>query len=157
MKAEGPTPADDAPTDGSARQSRVWLIFFILGAVSAVGSPYLILGNAPDPPSPERFTGLTSAEIAARIPGIAGYIASISTQLGNFMLTTGVLMAAMAGGPFRRGQRLGWYAMWVVPVLLLFQFLNSNGGLGWQLDMGLLFVTIAGLIWSIPRFFRAGH
>jgi hypothetical protein len=142
------------PAFGDARRGgRAWLLFFSLGVVAVIAAPYLLLGNAPDPPSPERFTGLSSGEIAARIPGMAGYVSSISTQLGNFMLASGVLMAAIAIGPFRRGEKWAWYAFWVVPLMLLIQFLNSRGGLGWQFDLGLFFVMIAALLWSVRLFF----
>jgi len=139
---------------GTADRGRhAWLLFFILGVVAVIGAPFLLLGNPPDPPSPEGFTGLSSEEIAATIPGMSGYISSISTQLGNFMLAMGVLMAAIAIGPFRRGEKWAWYAFWVVPLLLLIQFLNSRGGLGWQFDLALLFVMVAGLLWPFRRFF----
>lgn len=42
---------------------------------------------------------------------------------------------------------------WVVPLMLLIQFLNSRGGLGWQFDLGLFFVMIAALLWSFRLFF----
>jgi hypothetical protein len=125
---------------------RAWLIFFLLGIGAAVAAPIGLLGRPPDPPSPEGTTGLTLAEISERIPGMSTYIASIARQLGNFMLATGVLMAAVAAGPFRRGERWAWYSMWTAPVLLTIQFLNSRFGNGWQLDLGLIPVTIAGLV-----------
>jgi hypothetical protein len=96
---------------------------------------------------------LSSDEINARIPGMSGYISSISAQLGNFILTSGVLMAAMAAGPFRRGEKWAWYAFWVIPLMLLIQFLNSRGGSGWQFDLGLFVATIAGLLWPFRLFF----
>ncbi len=136
------------------RGRRAWLLFFVLGVLAAIAGPFFfLLGIPPDPPSPEGFTGLSSEEIAARIPGMAGYVGSISTQLGNFMLTMGVLMAAIAAGPFRRGERWAWYVFWVVPLMVLIQFLNSRGGLGWQFDLGLFFATIAGLLWPFRLFF----
>jgi hypothetical protein len=137
----------------TSRGRRAWLLFFVLGVVAVIAAPILLLGFPPDPPSPERFTGLSSNEIAARIPGIAGYISSIATQLDNFMLASGVLIAAVACGPFRRQETWAWYAFWVVPVMLLIQFLNSKGGLGWQFDLGLVFVMIAGLLWPFRLFF----
>ena len=139
---------------GTADRGRhAWLLFFILGVVAVIGAPFLLLGNPPDPPSPEGFTGLSSEEIAATIPGMSGYINSISTQLGNFMLAMGVLMAAIAIGPFRRGEKWAWYAFWVIPLMLLIQFLNSRGGHGWQFDLGLVIATIAGLLWPFRLFF----
>ncbi len=140
----------------ASRGRRAWLLFFMLGVVAAITAPILLLGHPPDPPSPEGFTGLSSDEIAARIPGMSDYISSISTQLGNFILTTGVLMAAIAAGPFRRGEKWAWYAFWVVPLMLFIQFVNSRGGLGWQFDLGLMFATIAGLLWPFRLFFPKG-
>ena len=137
----------------ASRGQRAWLLFFSLGVLAVIAAPYLLLGNAPDPPSPEGFTGFSSDEIAARVPGMPGYVSSISTQLGNFMLISGVLMAAIAAGPFRRREQWAWYVLWVVPLMLLIQFLNSRGGLGWQFDLGLFFVMIAGLLWPFRLFF----
>ncbi len=142
-----------AASGNASRGRYAWLLFFMLGVLSVIAAPIMLLGHPPDPPSPEGFTGLSSDEIAARIPGMPGYVSSISTQLGNFILTSGVLMAAMAAGPFRRGEKWAWYVFWVVPLMLFIQFLNSRGGTGWQLDLGLFFATIAGLLWPFRLFF----
>ena len=130
-----------------------WLLFFVLGALAVAGAPIMLLGNPPDPPSPKGFTGLSSDEIAARIPGMSGYISSIARQLGNFMLATGLFLMAVAAVPFRKGERWAWYAMWVAPLMILIQLLNSRGGNGWQFDLGFVIVTSAGLIWPYRRFF----
>jgi hypothetical protein len=131
-----------------------WLLFFVLGALTAFATaPIQLLGNPPDPPSPEGFTGLSSDEMAARIPGVTGYIGSIARQLGNFMLATGLLMMAVAAVPFRKGERWAWYTMWVAPLMILIQLLNSRGGSGWQVDLGFVVLTSAGLIWPYRRFF----
>ncbi len=132
---------------------RAWILFFVLGVLSAAAAPVMLLGIPPDPPSPQGFTGLTSDEIAARIPGIADYTASISRQLGNFMLATGLLMAVLAAVPFRKGERWAWYALWVAPLLVLMQLINSRGGNGWQFDLGFVIITSAGLVWPFRRFF----
>jgi hypothetical protein len=131
---------------------RVWWLFLILGALTVASVPIQLTGHPPDPPSPTGFTGLTSKEIAARIPGMSGYISSISRQLGNFMLGFGVLLMAVAAWPFRKGEIWAWYAMWIVPLLMLFQFVNSNGGSGWWADLGLAIVGSAALIWTYRRF-----
>ena len=139
---------------GSARtRERAWIIFFVLGVLAVVTAPIMLLGNPPNPPSPEGSTGLTSDEIAVRVPGIADYIGSISRQLGNFMLAFGVLLMGVAAGPLRRGERWAWFVAWMVPVLLVIQLLNSRGGHGWQLDLGVLAVTVAGLVASYRKFF----
>jgi hypothetical protein len=132
---------------------RAWLIFFLLGVGAVAAAPIGLLGRPPDPPSAERTTGLTLTEISERIPGMSTYIGSISRQLGNFMLAMGILMAAIAAGPFRKGERWAWYSMWTAPALLSIQFVNSRFGLGWQIDLGLIPVTIAGLAATYRRNF----
>lgn len=99
-----------------------WIVLFVFGVLWVIAAPINLLGNPPDPPSPTGTTGLTSEEIAARIPGMPLYISSISRQLGNLMLAFGVLSAAIAGRPFRRGERWAWYVSWIVPLVLLVQW-----------------------------------
>jgi hypothetical protein len=138
------------------KSQRAWWIFFVLGVLTVISAPIGLLGNPPDPPSPKGFTGLTSEEIAARIPGMSDYISSIARQLGNFMLGFGLLLVAVAAVPFRKGERWAWYAMWAAPLVILIQLLNSRGGNGWQFDLGFVIITSAGLIWPYRRFFPKG-
>lgn len=132
-------------------QKYAWLIFFALGIGALIAAPIQLLGNPPGPPSPERTTGLTLDEIAERVPGMSRYIASTSRQLGNFMLAFGGLLVAIAAVPFRKGERWAWYTVWVVPLLLFIQFINS--GRGWQFDLALVPVTLAGLLLPYRKFF----
>jgi hypothetical protein len=136
-----------------SKSEHVWWLFLVFGALMVASTPIQFSGHAPDPPSAKAFTGLTSDEIAARIPGMSEYIASIAVQLGNFMLSTGLLLMAIAAIPFRKGERWAWYTMWTVPLLLVIQLLNSRGGSGWQFDLGFVIVTSAGLVWPYRRFF----
>ncbi|MDP9321497.1 MAG: hypothetical protein M3P16_10440 [Chloroflexota bacterium] len=138
---------------GAGFQKHAWLIFFILGIGAVIAAPIQLAGNPPDPPSAEGTTGLTADEIAERVPGMPRYISSISRQLGNFMLAFGVLLMAISAVPFRRGERWAWFSLWVAPVLLAIQFLNSHGGLGWQFDLALVPVTLAGLLVPYRKFF----
>lgn len=130
---------------------RAWLIFFVLGVGSVLAAPIGLLGRPPDPPSPEGTTGLTLEDLYARTPGLADFIPSIARQLGNFMLAFGVLLAAIAAGPFRRGERWAWRTMWILPLLLAIQFANSRFGRGWQLDAALIPVTIGALLATARR------
>ena len=134
-------------------RSRAWILFFVLGILFVPAAFIQMSGRPPDPPSLEGTTGLTSDQIAARIPGISDYIASLSRQMGNFMLTLGILMAAIAAVPFRRGEKWAWYALWVAPLMLLIQFLNSRFGSGWWADLGFAVGSAAGLLLSYRRFF----
>ena len=125
---------------------RAWLIFFALGIGSILAAPIGLLGRPPDPPSAEGMTGLTLDDLNTRVPGLSSYVSSIARQLGNFMLAMGIFLAAIAAGPFRRGERWAWRVMWIVPGLLGIQFANSRFGHLWQLDLGLIPVTVAGLV-----------
>ena len=130
-----------------------WIIFFVFGFLSVITAPILFTGHPPNPPSPEGMTGLTLEEMNARIPGIRGYISSISRQLGNFMLAMGVLLMGIAAFPYRKGKRWAWYTCWIMPVLLLIQLVNSRGGHLWQVDLASLLVALAGLFMPYRKFF----
>lgn len=134
-------------------RDKTWLIFFVFGVLAVMTAPILLTGRPPDPPSPEGTTGLTLDEMGQRVPGISAFIASESRQLGNFMLVSGVLMAMIAAVPFRKGQRWAWFSMWTAPLLLLIQAVNSNFGNGWWADVGLIPVTVAGLVLPYRKFF----
>jgi len=141
-----------------AYEKYAWTVFFVLGFLAAFASIGQLLGMSPNPPSPEVTTGLTMDQIAARVPGILDYIASIDRQLGNFMLGFGVLTMGIAAVPFRRGEGWAWYVLWIWPVFLVIQTVNSflstpGGGLGWQLDFAFIFVLSAALLISLRRSF----
>jgi len=130
-----------------------WIIFFVFGLLSVITAPILLSGRPPNPPSPEGTTGLTLPEIGTRIPGILGYISSISRQLGNFMLAMGVLLMGIAAVPYRKGEKWAWYACWILPVLLVIQLANSRGGHLWQADLISLLIALAGLFMPYRKFF----
>ena len=130
-----------------------WIIFFAYGLLSVIAALRILPGRPPDPPSPEGFTGLTLAEMDARLPGVLGYISSISTQLGNFMLALGVLIMGVAAVPFRKGEKWAWYAFWIFPINLVIQLVNSRGGHLWQLDLAFIFIVLAGLFLPFRKFF----
>ncbi|QQG48896.1 MAG: hypothetical protein HY247_00840 [archaeon] len=146
------------PRTEKAYVKYAWVIFFIFGLLSVISSPIGLLGIPPNPPSPESATGLTSSQIAARIPGISDYIGSIARQLGNFMLAMGVLTMGIAAVPFRRGEKWAWYIFWILPILLIIQLTNSflstpGGGFGWQFDFAFIFIILLGLFLPYRKFF----
>ena len=134
-------------------EKHAWIIFFVYGLLATIGAFVILPGHPPDPPSPERTTGLTLAEMGARMPGLLTYISSISTQLGNFMVAMGVLIMAVAAVPYRKGERWAWYAFWILLVNLVVQLANSRGGYLWQLDLAFIFVILAGLFLPYRKFF----
>ena len=136
-----------------AYEKYAWIIIFVFGLLSVIAAPISLLGNVPNPPSPEGMTGLTLDQMEARIPGLHGFVSSISRQLGNFMLAMGVLMIGVAAVPFRKGEKWAWYTCWILPVLLVIQLANSQGGFGWQADAGSLVVVLAGLFLPYRKFF----
>jgi len=93
-----------------------WIIIFVFGVLVVIAAPINLLGTPPNPPSLESTTGLSLNEIAARVPGIGGYISGISRQLGKFMLAMGVLIMGIAAGPYRKGEKWAWYISWIIPV-----------------------------------------
>ncbi|HEY5903096.1 MAG TPA: hypothetical protein VIU39_11120 [Anaerolineales bacterium] len=135
-----------------------WILIFLFGLLTVIAAPINLLGTPPNPPSPEKLTGLTLDQIEARTPGMLDYISSISRQLGNFMLAMGVLLMGIASVPFRKGERWAWYISWILPLLLVIQLVNSRGGFGWQADLVSLGIALAGLFLPLRKFFpkRAG-
>jgi len=139
---------------GKAYERYAWIIFFVYGLLPVMIAPiHLLSGLPPDPPSPEGMTGLTLAAMDAQIPGILGYISSISVQLFNFMLAMGVLVMAIAAVPYRKGEKWAWYAFWILPINVVIQLANSRGGFLWQLDLAFIFVLLAGLFMPYRKFF----
>ena len=130
-----------------------WIIFFVFGLLWVIAAPINLLGTPPNPPSPEGMTGLTLAEMGTRIPGLLGYISSISVQLGNFLLGLGVLIIGIAAVPYKKGEKWAWYAFWILPVTLVIQLINSRGGFAWQLDVAFLVIVLAGLFIPYRKFF----
>jgi hypothetical protein len=132
-----------------------WIIIFVFGLLSVIAAPINLLGTPPNPPSPESTTDLSLDEMAVRIPGIRGYISGISRQLGNFLLTMGVLLMGIAAVPYRKGEKWAWYVCWIIPVNLGIQLANSfaTGGFLWQVDFAFLFVVLAGLFMPYRKFF----
>jgi hypothetical protein len=139
-----------------ARGKQAWVVFLVFGMLSVLSGVSIVVGLLPNPPSPETMTGLSLDQIAERVPGIKDLVLGFTRQLGNFMLATGVLLTAIAVGPYRRGERWAWYACWIMPVLLVIQLANSfaTGGFLWQVDLASLFVVLAALLVPYRRFFR---
>jgi hypothetical protein len=130
-----------------------WIILFIFGFLTVIATPIQFTGHPPNPPSPEGMTGLTLDKMEARIPGMLGYLSSISVQLGNFMLAMGVLLMGIAAMPYRKGEKWAWYIFWILPVNLVIQLVNSRGGFAWQLDVAFLVVVLAGLFMPYRKIF----
>ena len=130
-----------------------WIIFFVFGLLTVIAAPINLLGTPPNPPLPEGTTGLTLAEMATRIPGILSYISGISVQIGNFLLTMGVLLMGIAAVPYRKGEKWAWYTCWIIPVFIVIQLANSRGGFLWQADAVFLVVAVAGLFLPYRKFF----
>jgi hypothetical protein len=137
-----------------AYEKHAWIILFVFGLLTVMAAPINLLGNAPNPPSAVGMTGLTLDQMAVQLPGIHEYVSGISRQLGNFMLAMGVLLSGVAAVPYRKGERWAWYSCWILPVLLVIQLANSQGGFGWQADAGSLVVVLAGLFLPYRKFFR---
>jgi len=142
-----------ATTDQKWYVKYAWIIIFMFGLLSMMAAPINLLGTPPNPPSPEGMTGLTLSEMEARIPGTLAYISSISRQLGNLLLVMGVLFMGIAAVPYRKGEKWAWYICWILPIFLIIQLVNSQGGFGWQADLISLVVALAGLFLPYRKFF----
>jgi uncharacterized membrane protein HdeD (DUF308 family) len=143
-------------SDGRRWERHAWWVFFIFGVLVVIAAPINLAGNPPNPPSPQATTGMSLSEMKEKMPGLNIYLDSVARQLGNFMLAMGVLLAAIAAFPYRKGEKWAWFAAWTVPALLAIQLVNGlrSGGLGWQADAAFIPVALAGLFLPFRRFFR---
>lgn len=132
---------------------QAWIVFLGFAILSVIAGVSIVAGVLPNPPSSESTTGLTLDQVDARVPGILDFSLGLSRQLGNFMIATGVLLAGVAAGPYRRGERWAWYVCWIMPVVLVVQLWNSfaTGGFLWQVDLVSLLVLLAALFVSRVR------
>ncbi len=146
-------------TGDNAYEKYAWVIFFVFGLLAVLAGITILAGLLPNPPSPESTTGLTLDQIAARVPGIGGYVGGLARQLGNFMVAMGVMLAGIAAVPYRRGERWAWYVCWIMPVNLVLQLANglATGRFLWQLDAASLLVVLAALFLPYRRFFPGGR
>jgi len=130
-----------------------WVVLFVFGLLDVIAAGIGLLGIPPNPPSAEGTTGRSLSQISAQVPGISDYIASLSRQLGNFMLGSGVLIMAIALIPYRRGERWAWYVSWILLILVTIQLLNSNFGYLWQLDLAFAVIVVVAQALPFRMFF----
>jgi hypothetical protein len=142
-------------TDALGKQA--WIVFLGFGILSVIAGVSIVAGVLPNPPSSESTTGLTLDQVDARVPGLHDFVLGFSRQLGNFMIATGILLAGVAAGPYRTGERWAWYICWIMPLVLVVQLWNSlaTGGFRWQVDLVSLLVLLAALLVSRRRFVPA--
>lgn len=134
-----------------------WWIFFVFGILAIITAPILLMGNAPNPPSPTATTGMTFERMAAQVPSLSVYIGSISRELGNFMLATGVMLTLIAAFPYRRGEQWAWAALWIVPILGAIQVNSATAAIA----SGTIGLVATGFLFAFyaieaPQILRSG-
>lgn len=142
-------------------ERHAWVLVALIGLVLALGGAgYLVIGLDPQPDYglalPEGRT--STAELLADSPAaMTPILRNTLTEYGIMQAGLGVLVVVLAAVPFRRGERWAWFALWVVPLVMLGANLNA-ARLGIALGPLPVFAGIAllGLLLPARAFFRSG-
>jgi hypothetical protein len=93
-----------------------WLLFAIAAMIAMFGATDVAVGPAADPEIALGVSGRTHAELLAEsADGFRMYDFTTRTQAW-VLLTLGLLMLVIVAGPYRRGERWAWWAMWLLPI-----------------------------------------
>lgn len=121
-----------------AYEKHAWILLFAVGMIIlVVGGGDLILGESPDP-----TPNFTAPSFFVRAVGVV--------QLGF-----SILILALAGMPYRRGEKWSWYISWSIPAVLLgLATINRvGGGTVWPIQLVSLLVALLGLLLPYRKFF----
>lgn len=141
-------------------QHHAWLGFLALGILGLAFASFLYLtAQPPELETFERITGVSWAEAQGSLPGMAQYVSITIQSEAQFQIGFLIFLIAVAAGPYRKGERWAWYAMWVVPILLITLGLRVAlaGGMGWTLIAFELVIALGALLLPYRMFFPHGQ
>ena len=81
------------------------VLLALCGAALVAMGLYFIFIRPPLLPEDLRYIGISSAQIEAASPGLAGWLTHVFRVMGGYIVATGILTATIAGTAFRVGQR----------------------------------------------------
>ncbi|HEU0292257.1 MAG TPA: hypothetical protein VFR47_05950 [Anaerolineales bacterium] len=133
--------------------SSAWVLFLVLGVIEILfGVGDMIAGIENDPAILVSATGKTPAELKAHDPLLYNAMDQQQKEIGNILLTAGLLIAAISLTAFRRGARWAWFTFWFIPVSMAFVIVSSynnrqpSESLPPPFYSGLLF-TVLTIVW----------
>ena len=99
------------------KRSRSWMVLFGLGILLILNMLFLIfMGGSGD--QFEADTGIAWAEVDEAYPSVTALVAGQERLLGIGYLGFALFATVIAFGPYRRGERWGWNAMWILPAIM---------------------------------------
>ena len=131
-------------------QRNAWIIFFIIGLFFlfyAIDNIFVIPGL--DCEDPERGWAWLTCE-----PEVIDYVKYWFRMLGIWAAAAAAFTLLVSATGFRQGQPWAWYAMWIVPLILLSQLYFIPWFFG--LYLLLIAMSLAGLALPYRRFFPEG-
>ena len=108
-----------------------WVVFLLLGllwlvtGLSQIFNPEPLLEN-----DAQRITGMSWSEHEASSPATVQLARSLMGTLGNLKTSWSLLVIAITLTAYRRGRKWAWYAMWLMPVVLVTQGIFDSVFLG---------------------------
>lgn len=146
-----------APTAEKAYVKNAWVILFVLGLISTVGGiAFVAQGGRGRAEVLKYLTGLTWDELLTRVPGIGSFLAEVQTVLDTYEVGFGIAVMAISWFSYRKGERWAWYALWIVPLVVLSITLNdvrAGMSLSGFLGIPLLALSLLGLLLPYRKFF----
>jgi hypothetical protein len=144
-----------------------WLPLFVLGLLAAVTSlGYIAIGLQEVPDSPVLIAEgrVSTAELLAHgAPQMITVFQQTMREWGIWEGVLGLMVAALAAGPLRRGERWAWYTLWLFPAGLALSYVNlllsgafdapgegDAAFIWWAL---LFIVAVSSLLLATPRVF----
>jgi hypothetical protein len=94
-----------------------WAIPFALGALLGLFGTYPLFTGA-DPDDFETSTGVSWETLSSTSPEIAKYIDRLEQLIGVAAIGFGALAAFVAFAYLKKGDRIAWRAMWLMPIVL---------------------------------------
>ena len=135
-----------------------WAVFLLLGllwlvvGLSQLLTPDVLLEN-----DAQRVTGMSLSELEASSPATVKLARSVMGTLGNLKTSWSLLVIAITLTAYRRGKKWAWYAMWLMPVVLVTQGIFDSVFLGDVNEMlkwiPTTIVSLLGLLLPYRKFF----
>ncbi len=136
-----------------------WLIFLgqgiliLVGGLIGIFAPSIMLNM----PNVGYFgcpltcmTGRSWTQLVASDPGVANYIALLYGFLGGSIVCFAVLVIVIASTSCRTGEKWAWYALWVVPLWMVFENIIYAGTQPLPIGVG---IALLGLFLPYRKFF----
>lgn len=103
-----------------------WVILFAMGLIPTVAAiAFAPQGGRGREAIVTNLTGLTWDGLLTAVPGIGSFLAEVQRILDTYAIGFGVLVMVVAWVGYRKRERWAWYALWIVPLVLVSIIVND--------------------------------